>query len=168
MQPMPDSGPFEARILRQYPHPVARVYRAWATVQHIEQWFRPFDDVTLRVEEFNLRTGGGYFFRYTWPDGEFPVCGRFLTVEPEQSLIFTWEPQTPDVDAGKETMVSVFFRSVAAAVTEVEVRHTLFPDEPMRVRHAEGWEATLDRLSRHLASESENSANDSNRKPHTP
>jgi uncharacterized protein YndB with AHSA1/START domain len=127
--------------------------------EHIEQWFRPLDDVTLRVEHFDLREGGDYFFRYSWPEGEFPVRGRFITVQPEQSLIFSWEPQEPDVDAGKETMVAVFFRALEPSVTEVEVRHMLFPDDPMRQRHDEGWNATLDRLSRHLDAEKPNHAN---------
>lgn len=140
----------EARIVRQYPHPVSRVYRAWIMAEHIEEWFRPFDDVTLKVEQFEPREGGCYDFRYTWPEGEFPVRGTFLTITPEQTLIFSWEPQPPDVDAGKETMVSVFFRALKPSLTEVEVRHTLFPDETMRQRHEEGWCATLDRLSRHL------------------
>jgi uncharacterized protein YndB with AHSA1/START domain len=140
----------EARIIRRYPHPLARVYEAWTKVEHIEQWFRPFDDVTRSVAQFDLREGGGYFFHYKWPDGEFPVRGKFLTIRPGQRLIFSWEPQEPDVDAGKETMVSVFFRELEPTLTEVEVRHTLFPDETMRQRHEEGWNATLDRLSRHL------------------
>lgn len=140
----------EAVITRRYPHPISRVFHAWTLVEHIEQWFRPFDDVMLSVEAFDLREGGHYAFRYTWPGHVFPVVGRFLTITPEQTLIFTWMPQEPDPDAGKETMVSVFFRALSATETEVEVRHTLFPDEPMRQRHNAGWCATLDRLHHFL------------------
>lgn len=140
----------EAVITRRYPHPLGRVYRAWTDPSHMEQWFRPFDDVTMRVQHFDLREGGAYAFHYTWPGGEFPVQGKFLTVQPEACLIFTWIPQPPDPDAGKDTVVSVFFRSISDQETEVEVRHTLFPDEPMRQRHDEGWRATLDRLRHHL------------------
>jgi uncharacterized protein YndB with AHSA1/START domain len=86
----------------------------------MEQWFRPFDDVTMKVLRFDLRERGEYFFHYTWPEGEFPVRGEFLTVTPQQCLIFTWKPQDPDVDAGKETMVSVFFRALSGQETEVE------------------------------------------------
>jgi hypothetical protein len=49
-------------------------------------------------------------------------------------------------------MVSVWFRPLPDGGTEVEVRHTLFPDEPMRERHNEGWKGALDRLTRRLAS----------------
>lgn len=140
----------EAVLVRRFPHPVARVYRVWTEPQHIAQWFRPYDDVTLEVPTFDFREGGDYFFRYTWSDGVFPVRGRFLTIRPEECLIFSWKPQPPDADAGKETMVSVWFRTPEPGVTEIELRHTLFPDATMRQRHEEGWIATLDRLSRHL------------------
>jgi uncharacterized protein YndB with AHSA1/START domain len=80
----------------------------------------------------------------------FPVRGRFLTIRDEECLIFTWEPQPPDVDAGKETLVSVWFRELEPGVTELELRHTLFPDATMRQRHEDGWIATLDRLTRYL------------------
>ena len=151
--------PFETQIIRQFPHPVAKVYRAWTMVEHIEQWFCPSDDVTLEVTQFDLREGGEFRFLYTWPNGVFPVNCKFLTITPEQTLIFTWEPQAPHQDAGKETMVSVFFRSLKSSLTEVEIRHTLFPDDAMRICHHDGWCGTLDRLSRHLQSENHNDTN---------
>ena len=62
----------------------------------------------MEVVEFDFREGGGYYFRYTW--GEQPLRGKFLTIEPEKSLVFTWLLQPPDLDAGNETLVSVWFR----------------------------------------------------------
>jgi len=35
--------------------------------------------------------------------------------------------------------------------TEVEIRHTLFPDVAMRDCHSEGWNGTLDNLAAHLS-----------------
>lgn len=140
----------EATITRRYPHPIMRVFDAWTRIEHIEQWFRPYDDVTLNVEAFDFREGGEYHFCYTWPGNVFPVRGKFLTITPQQALIFTWMPQEPDPDAGKETMVSVFFRQIGPCETEVEVRHSLFPDEPMRQRHSDGWTATLERFHHFL------------------
>jgi uncharacterized protein YndB with AHSA1/START domain len=145
-----DSDSREAVLLRRFPHPVSRVFRVWTDPVHIAEWFRPFDDVVLRVETFEFREGGEYFFRYTWPEGVFPVRGKFLTIRTEECLIFSWLPQPPDIDAGKDSLVSVWFRAIAENVTEIELRHTLFPDESMRRRHEEGWIATLDRLTRFL------------------
>jgi uncharacterized protein YndB with AHSA1/START domain len=142
--------PSEVVLVRRFPHPVSRVYRMWTDPAHIAEWLRPFDDVTLEVRMFEFCEGGGYFFRYAWTDGIFPVRGHFLTIRAEECLIFSWEPQAPDPDAGKETLVSVWFRASDPGGTEIELRHTLFPDEGMRRRHEEGWMATLDRLARHL------------------
>jgi uncharacterized protein YndB with AHSA1/START domain len=150
---MPNQNPtLEATLIRRFAAPLALVYQVWTEVRHLERWLSPADDIRMEVLEFNFREGGAYHYRYTWADGVFPVRGRFLTIEPERCLIFSWEPQPPDPDAGKETMVSVWFRACGDGSTEVEVRHALFPDEPMRARHLEGWTGTLDRLGRLLAS----------------
>jgi uncharacterized protein YndB with AHSA1/START domain len=138
----------EAVITRRFPYPVALVYRMWTEPRHLERWLSPADEIRLEVMEFDFREGGEYCFRYTWGGKNvFPLRGRFLTIEPERTLIFTWLPQPPDPDAGKETMVSVWFRSHFDGETEVEVRHTLFPDEAMRTRHQEGWIGALERLN---------------------
>ena len=106
--------------------------------------------MTLKVEKFDLREGGEYYFRFASSHGDCPVSGKFLSIQPEHSLIFSWLPLEPHPDAGKDTMVSVFFRPLPDDHTEVEVRHTLFPDDAMRVCHSDGWNAALDRLTRHL------------------
>jgi uncharacterized protein YndB with AHSA1/START domain len=141
---------FEVQVTRRYPHPVVRVYQAWTRREHLTQWFRPYDDVHLEILEFDLREGGPYVFRFTWPQSTFLLRGQFLRVEPDQCLVFTWIPDPPDVDAGKETMVSVFFRALGDHETEVEVRHTQFPDEAMRERHDGCWNSTLDQLLKRL------------------
>ncbi len=151
---MPNPNPsFEATLIRRFANPVSLVYQAWTQPQHLERWLAPADDIRMQVVEFDFREGGDYYFRYTWGEqGVFPLRGRFLTIQPEKCLIFSWLPQPPDPDAGKETMVSVWFRPCPDGETEVEVRHTLFPDEPMQARHQEGWTGALDRLRRLLAS----------------
>jgi uncharacterized protein YndB with AHSA1/START domain len=142
----------EARIVRRFPQSVSFVYQMWTQAEHLERWLSPADEIRMEPVEFDFRVGGQYFFRYTWEQNNvFPLRGKFLTIEPEKSLIFTWLPQPPDPDAGKETMVSVWFTPLPDGGTEVEVRHTLFPDEPMRDRHQEGWNGALDRLGRRLS-----------------
>ena len=142
--------PLEVRVIRRYPHPVERVYEAWTEPQHLTQWFRPYEEVTLEIVQFDLREGGEYVFHFTWPEAKFLLRGKYLLVKPCECLIFSWLPEPPDVDAGKDTLVSVFFRSLSGTETEVEVRHTLFPDEAMRVRHEGCWSSTLDQLLRRL------------------
>ncbi|WP_009962738.1 SRPBCC family protein [Verrucomicrobium spinosum] len=142
--------PLEVQVIRRYPHPVALVYQAWADPEHLTRWFRPYDDVTLEIVEHDLREGGEYVFHFTWPQAKFLLRGKYLTVQPMACLIFTWMPEPPDIDAGKDTMVSVFFRPLSDHETEVEVRHTLFPDEAMRARHEGCWNSTLDQLLRRL------------------
>lgn len=144
----------EAMVTRRFPHPVARVFRAWSEPRHIEGWLRPNIDCALRVVRFDFREGGEFYFHYAWNDAASPVQGKFLSIVPERTLIYSWSPQPPDPHAGRETMVSVWFRAVADDVTEVELRHTLFPDETMRERHHCGWCAAFDLLACQLQSKS--------------
>ena len=140
----------EAVITRRFPHPVARVFRAWSEPSQLERWLRPDAGCTLRVVRFDFREGGEFVFHYAWGTEASPVHGRFLTIATERTLIYSWSPQAPDPYAGRETMVSVWFRAIAANLTEVELRHTLFPDEAMRDRHHTGWSAAVEFLARQL------------------
>lgn len=147
---IPSTAPLEVQVTRRYPHPLSLVYQAWTDPEHLPRWFRPYDDVTLEIIAFDLREGGEYAFHFTWPESQFVLRGKFLTVEPQRCLIFTWVPEAPDIDAGKDTMVAVFFRALGDSETEVELHHTLFPDDAMRERHEGCWNATLDQLFRRL------------------
>jgi uncharacterized protein YndB with AHSA1/START domain len=141
----------EACLIRRLSQPVSFVYEMWTQPEHLEHWLSPADDIEMKVIDFDFREGGEYYFRYTWgSQGIFPLRGRFLTIRREESLIFTWLPQPPDPDAGKETMVSVWFRPQSSTETEIEIRHTLFPHQSMRDRHEEGWTGALNRLERLL------------------
>ncbi len=144
----------EAVVTRRFPHPLARVFRAWSEPRNLESWLRPDIGCELVVERFDFREGGELVFRYRWDQEVSPVHGRFLTIVPNQTLIYTWTPQPPDPYAGRETMVSVWFREIEPHLTEVELRHTLFPDETMCDRHHVGWSAAFDLLSQHLESQS--------------
>lgn len=140
----------EATIKRHFSHPIARVFRAWSSPRHLEGWLRPDPKCGLRVKDFDFREGGNFAFDYEWGDLASPVQGKFLTIVPEQTLIYTWKPLPPDPYAGRETMVSVWFRQINANCTEVELRHTLFPDQAICDRHEAGWIAAFDLLSQQL------------------
>jgi uncharacterized protein YndB with AHSA1/START domain len=149
---MPNQRPTpEARLVRRFVSPLSLVYEAWTRPRRLERWFSSAGEIRMEVVEFDFREGGGYYIRYTWGEqAVMPLRGKFLTIEPEKSLVFTWLLQPPDLDAGKETLVSVWFRPCPNSETEVEVRHALFPDEPMRGRHLAGWMGALNRLGRLL------------------
>lgn len=135
--------------MRRYPHPIERVYRAWSVPRHLEGRLRPDRECRLRVAAFDFREGGEFLFEYEWGDNASPVRGKFLTIVPAQTLVYSWSPQAPDPYAGRETMVTVSFTSTPGG-TEVVVRHSVFPDDIMRERHRVGWESALDLLAEQL------------------
>ena len=143
--------PHEAVVVRRYPHPVARVFLAWSVPRHLEGWLRPHAECRLRVATFDFREGGEFLFEYEWGDNASPVRGRFRTIVPEKTLVYSWSPQPPDPYAGCDTIVAVSF-SPAPGGTEVVIRHTVFPDETMRDRHRVGWATALELLAGYLES----------------
>jgi uncharacterized protein YndB with AHSA1/START domain len=126
------------------------VFRAWSEARQLEAWLRPDPDCRLLVARIDFREGGEFEFRYEWGSEAGPVHGKFLTIVANQTLIYSWTPQAPDPYAGRETMVSVWFRAVNPGETEVELRHTLFPDAPMRDCHDRGWNAAFAFLAESL------------------
>lgn len=140
----------EVIITGRFPHPIERVFRAWSTPQHIECWLKPESQCRANVVRFDFREGGEYHLHYSWDAGTHSVHGKFLTIVPEKSVIFSWTTLPPDPYAGRETMVSVWFRSLSSDLTEVELRHTLFPDQVMRDCHNFGWSAAFALLTQHL------------------
>jgi uncharacterized protein YndB with AHSA1/START domain len=107
----------EVILTGRFPHPVERVFRAWSTPQHIECWLKPESQCRSNVVRFDFREGGEYHLHYSWDASTHSVHGKFLTIVPEKSVIFSWTTQPPDPYAGRETMVSVWFRSLSRDLT---------------------------------------------------
>jgi uncharacterized protein YndB with AHSA1/START domain len=117
-----DDGPRPAiRLTRRYDHPVARVWQAVTTSEHLSAWFPS-------PVEIDLRPGGEIRFgAFEGPAGR----GRVLTVDAPHHLAFSWGGDRlrfdlePDGDGTRLTLV-----------------HEL-DDRPGAASVATGWEACL-------------------------
>jgi uncharacterized protein YndB with AHSA1/START domain len=84
------------RVERRYPHPVAKVWRAVTTPEHLGQWFPS-------PVEVELRAGGA--MRFVAFAGDAAATGTVEIVDPPRLLAFTWGADrltfelTPDGDA---------------------------------------------------------------------
>lgn len=78
------------------------VWRAWTDPALLEQWWTPAPTLT-RVEQLNVRPGGGFVTRMSDDGREFVphTDSVFLVVEEEHRLVFTnavdsaWRPASP-------------------------------------------------------------------------
>ena len=88
----------ELVLTRLIDAPREKVFKAWTTPELLVQWFTPKPWQTVRAE-VDVRPGGASLIVMRGPDGtEFPNCGVYLEVVPNERLVFTdafteaWKP----------------------------------------------------------------------------
>jgi uncharacterized protein YndB with AHSA1/START domain len=84
------------RITREFDAPPGKVFRAHADPELFARWVGP-EDLAVRIEHFDCRTGGSYRFLNVGDMGEFAFRGCFHEVRPGELIVqtFTFEGE-PD------------------------------------------------------------------------
>jgi uncharacterized protein YndB with AHSA1/START domain len=100
------------RVVRRYPHPIDKVWRAVTTSEHLGAWFPSPVDIDLRV-------GGA--LRFSAFEGEAAATGTVQDVSPPTLLSFTWGGDrltfelAPDADGTTFTLTHAFDDTAGAA-----------------------------------------------------
>jgi uncharacterized protein YndB with AHSA1/START domain len=133
--------------------PVARVWAAWTTPEHLVKWFAPAPwSVASCV--IDLRPGGIFRTVMRSPDGEeFPGDGCILEVEEERRLVFT-DALLPGYRPAPEPFFTAVVTMEPTGPDDGYTRYVaraLHGDPEARRRHEEmgfhhGWGAALDQL----------------------
>ena len=127
-------------LKRIYPTNAARLYRMWTDEALLKQWFCPGADMSVPVAELDVRVGGHYRVVMQNKDGEtYSPAGTYEEVVPGKRLVFSWQWSDSEV----VTRVSVEFREISPAETELTLTHSGFPDGAVRDSHEEGWDGCL-------------------------
>lgn len=120
----------------------AKVFAAWTQPEIMAQWFGPHH---TRVERAEVEAHVGGFFRINMVEnsGErHEVGGRYLEIEPERLIVFTWAwASMPE----RESRVTVRFRALETG-TEITLTHDRFADAATATRHRRGWTESMERL----------------------
>jgi uncharacterized protein YndB with AHSA1/START domain len=127
--------------------PVARVWEAWGSADGLAGWWwTHWDDVRIAAD---VRVGGAY--RIEAPRVGMSVTGRFVDVEPERRLAFTWVWSDAD-GVSRDEAVDVAF-AASGNGTRLIVRHTgPWADDAPAESYRQGWEFVLGELARSVAS----------------
>jgi len=93
----PEGVPF-IEIERVVDAPAEAAYRAHAERDLVRQWLGPHG-YEMRIERWDLRTGGGYRYVHTNPEGaQFTFNGVFHVARPNELIVQTFEYEAfPDV-----------------------------------------------------------------------
>jgi uncharacterized protein YndB with AHSA1/START domain len=142
-QPNPEvRGAFECTVPRTIQASAERVFRAWTDPDVARRWLSNGGDLVLQPH-----VGGLYFLDMVYGEHTYPHYGRYLRVEPQRLLEFTWMSQGT---LGKESLVRVEFEPLAAG-TRVTLTHVGLPDEKLRDDHESGWKELLAWLEERLS-----------------
>jgi len=159
-------GKHEFRIERVLDAPRQLVWNAWTTPELVMQWWGPeyFTSPTCKID---LRVGGHFVYCMRGPDGtDYWNGGIYRELVPIEKLVCSiWfstesgdqvDPASYGFDPifPKEQRQSVTFEDLADK-TKLTILYTVDSEEVLeimrKVQMREGWETSLNKLTRALA-----------------
>jgi len=90
--------------------------------------------------------GGHYRLIMDMAEGAVVAEGRFLLVEQDRNLRYTWEWNAD----GEITLIDVTLTAIPTG-TQIDIHHSGFNSTESADRHAAGWDNYIDGLSKFLA-----------------
>lgn len=147
MTTTPASDEQSITIVRTIAAPVAEVFAAWTEPSLMRRWLAP---IFCKVVEASAdpRPGGRYRIVLAGPfGGRHVTSGEYRDVVPNELLVQTWvvEGQSPGVDP-YETLLSVHFREIGPAATEITLCHERLRTRADRSGNRMGWRLCLNKL----------------------
>ena len=94
-------GAFRADVARRYDAAPAKVFAAWTDATRAKAWLAAGGDLVM-----NPVAGGLFYIGMNRPAGKYPHYGRYLSVERDRKLEFTW---VSEHTKGKESVVTISF-----------------------------------------------------------
>lgn len=134
-RPNLSTRPWHTETSRTLAAAPAALYLAFTS--ELERWFAAPGTLCMTTAV------GAPFFWETEHDGQrHPHYGRFLALERDRRLEFTW---ITSATKGEDTIVTVTL-ATAGTGTALTLTHAGFPDEATRDRHATAWPHVLAHL----------------------
>jgi uncharacterized protein YndB with AHSA1/START domain len=138
------AGSHELHLARTFEAPASLVFRIWKERDLMIQWWGP-KDFTCTHLDHDFRVGGDYrACIYAKKYGDSWMRGRFLEIEEDRRIVFTFMWEEGRDQAGVETTVTVTLTE-RDGKTEQTFHQTPFLDEETRDSHVGGWSECLDR-----------------------
>ena len=142
--------PAELLIAREFRALRQRVFAAWTDPAMAGRWWAPQNCTPLSCE-MDVRAGGKWSRSMRVPDGTvITKHGVYREVVVPERLVFTYATRYADGRVDPETVVTVTFAE-RDGQTRLILRHTGFPNEPLRDSHQGGWTSCLEGFAVFLA-----------------
>jgi uncharacterized protein YndB with AHSA1/START domain len=141
-------------VQRTFPVSREEMFKAWTTVEALEQWFRP-GAMQTKVDTLELHVGGAFRFVMSGPENRQVLYGHFLEIEPPERLVFSWHAEGSD---HPPTQVTVEFTEHENG-THVRLTHAGFQDTTSAAGYVNGWGSIFDKLTTYTVSSVNDSEN---------
>ncbi|WP_299508280.1 SRPBCC domain-containing protein [uncultured Roseobacter sp.] len=140
----------EVKVSAWYAVDVRQAFSAWTDPGKIEKWFGP-KGYRAEVLELDFRIGGRWRFKMISQSGDVSHHrGRYLAIEADKLLSFTWESEEEsDLTGGRETRVRVNFCAEAGG-SRVTLVHERLPTLQAKRALEFGWSSGMPKLGRLL------------------
>lgn len=150
----------EMVVTRIFDAPVALVWRAWSSPEHLMKWWGP-KGFTSPACKMDFRVGGKYHFCMRSPEGQdLWSTGTYKEIVPHKKIVWTdsFADEKGNVVPGDhygmpglpmEFEVTILFEEQAGK-TKFTVRHKGLPAGEMVEMTSAGWNESLDKLAASL------------------
>jgi uncharacterized protein YndB with AHSA1/START domain len=130
-------------LRRQIAAPPSELFDAWLDPDKLAEWMRPGGEPPSKVD-IDPRVGGELEVDMHTSAGKVPHTGSYRVIDRPNRLAFTWN----SVAAGnRESLVTVDFKPLGGAMTEVVLTHENLPSLEMVEGHSKGWTRILELMS---------------------
>ncbi|RMB01795.1 SRPBCC family protein [Eilatimonas milleporae] len=143
----PVTGTDDLVITRTFSAPRSRVFAAFADKSRFIRWWGP-PGVSVDEAIWTATPGDDFRVVMRGQEGTYILVGRFIAVEPDHRLVFSWAWETDGVP-GHESEVTLTFDDNGPQ-TRMTLVHSGLPDTDAVEKHTEGWAGCLDRLTAFL------------------
>jgi uncharacterized protein YndB with AHSA1/START domain len=132
-------------VKRTYPHPVAKVFRAWSDPAVKRQWYGgPVQDDARRV--FDFRVGGRENNFGTVGDQRFALEQVYYDIVPDNRIVYAYEVRVSDVTTSV-SIATVEFKAAGGGTELTVTEHGAFLDGHDNAGERQGGTSwVLDRL----------------------
>jgi uncharacterized protein YndB with AHSA1/START domain len=140
----------ELTLTRLINAPREKVYRAWTEPELMKCWFAPLP-FTTPVVETDVRPGGASCIVMRAPDGkEYPNCGVYLEVVPNEKIVSTDAYTSAWTPSGKPFMTLVLTFEDEGGKTRYTARALHWTEEDRKTHEDmgfhQGWGQCTDQL----------------------
>lgn len=139
-----EAGSHQLHIERTFEAPASLVFRIWKDRDLMIQWWGPKDFICTHLER-DFRVGGDYRACITAKKyGDSWMRGRFLEIEENRRIVFTFTWEDGRDQPGVETTITVTLAEKDGKTVQT-FHQTPFLTEASRDSHLGGWNECLDR-----------------------